>query len=88
MGDLHRQAVVEYTPVVDGLIRSGSRDVRRIEQALDGLLSFADYDPALQLYRRLCRHYWDIDPVAAAEYVQIYRKMWDSEDETEPETQP
>ncbi|MCY2994651.1 MAG: hypothetical protein NTY19_43340 [Planctomycetota bacterium] len=88
MGDLHRRAVVEYTPVVEEIIRSNSRDVRRIEQALDGLLSFADDDPALQLYRRLCRHYWDIDPVATAEYVQAYRKMWDSDDETEPETQP
>lgn len=88
MGDIHRRAVIEYTPIVDGIICSGSRDVRRIEQILDGLLSFADYDPALGLYRRLCRHYWDIDPVATAEYVLAYRKMWASENEPESEAVP
>jgi hypothetical protein len=76
---LNHRAEVEYTPLVQDIIRSRSRDVRLIEQTLDGLLDFCGYDPVLQLYRRLCRHYWDIDPVATASYVGFYREMWDSE---------
>jgi hypothetical protein len=31
-----------------------------------------------QLYRRLCRHYFAIDPAATAFYIHTYREMWDS----------
>jgi hypothetical protein len=77
---LQEQARSAYQPIVDDIIRSGCRDVHKIEHALDGLLSFAGSDTCLPLFRRLCRYYWDIDPVAAAEYVLAYREMWDSEE--------
>ncbi|MDO9224910.1 MAG: hypothetical protein Q8M09_16215 [Pseudomonadota bacterium] len=80
---LQTTAVAEYTPVVETLIATGSRDVRQIERTLDGLLDFCGHAPALQLYRSLCRHYFDIDPVATASYVNAYREMWDS-DEVKP----
>ena len=86
--DLNQQAVTEYAPEVEAIIRTHSRDVRHIEHTLDGLLDFCGYDPALQLYRKLCRHYFDIDPVATADYVKTYREMWDSEPETSTEPQP
>jgi len=47
------------------------------------LLDFCGHAPTLQLYRRLCRHYFDIDPVATVSYINAYREMWDSE-EVEP----
>jgi hypothetical protein len=76
---LNKQAVKEYSPLVDAIIRSRSRDVNQIEHTLDSLLSFCGYDPALQLYRRLCRHYYYIDPAATAAHVYAYREMWDEE---------
>jgi hypothetical protein len=75
--DLHQEAVRQYTPVVEAILRSGSRDVGRIEHTLDGLLDFCGHAPALLLYRRLCRHYFEIDPVAAAGYVDAYRDFYD-----------
>jgi len=81
--DLQIIAVKQYTPVVEAIIASRNRDVHHIEHTLDGLLDFCCYDPALQLYRRLCRHYFSIDPVATASYVNIYREMWDSEEKDE-----
>ena len=81
---LHTFAVAQYTPEVEAIIASRSRDVRQIEQTLDGLLDFCGHDPALQLYRRLCRHYFAIDPAATMGYIDAYREMWDS-DETEGE---
>lgn len=81
VADLARRAAAEYAPIVDGLVRTRSTDIRRIEHTLDGLLDFC-FDPAmLILYRKLCRHYYLIDPAAAAEYVHAYREMWDSDSE-------
>lgn len=54
---LNQQAVREYGLIVEGILCSRSQDKRHIEHALDGLLDFCGYEPALQLYRRLCRHY-------------------------------
>ena len=62
--------MAEYAPIVDSIVRARSRDIRHIEHTLDGLLDFC-FDPeALLLYKKLCRHYYDIDPAATAEYVQ------------------
>lgn len=77
--------VAQYTPVVETILRTRSRDVRHIEHTLDYLLDFACHPAGLQLYRRLCRHYWDIDPAATAAYINAYREMWDHEEE---ESQP
>ncbi len=84
---LHRLAVEQSTPIVEGILRSRSRDVRHIEQTLDRLLDHCCYEPALLLYRRLCRHYWEIDPVATVSYVNAYRELWDSPDEVQPTSQ-
>ena len=73
--------VAQYTPVVENILATRSRDVRHIQHTLDHLLDFACHPAGLELYRRLCRHYWDIDPAATADYVNYYREMWDSEDE-------
>jgi hypothetical protein len=76
---LARQAVAEYTPIVESILSERSQDVARIERTLDGLLDIC-FDPeALLLYKKLCRHYFDIDPAATAWYVQSYRETWDSD---------
>ena len=80
MRDLQRQATQQYLPVVDDILRTRSRDTQRIEDTLDGLLDFCGDEPALQLYKKLCRHYWDIDPAATADYVNAYREYWDSDE--------
>ena len=77
---LQLQAAQQYQPVVDALVRTGSRDVQQIEHTLDGMLDFCGHAPVLEMYRRLCRHYWDIDPEATAYYVRAYRERWDSEE--------
>jgi hypothetical protein len=77
--ELNERAALEYAPLVEEILRPDSHDARRIEQTLDGLLDFCGHGPVLTLYRRLCRHYWFIDPVATTRYAQFYRDMWDSE---------
>lgn len=84
MQQLQQQAALQYQPVVDDLLRTGSRDVEKIERTLDGLLDFCGHAPVLAMYRRLCRHYWDVDPAATADYIKAYREQWDSDDDGGP----
>jgi hypothetical protein len=74
---LSQQAYSEYSPLVDDIIQNAPRDVRQIEHLLDGILGFCYDDKMLVLYKRLCRHYYSIDPIATREYVYLYREMWD-----------
>jgi hypothetical protein len=76
--------VAPYTPVVEQITTTRSRDARHIQHTLDYLLDFACHPAELALFKKLCRHYFTPDPVATADYVNFYRKMWDSD---EPEVQ-
>ena len=80
MQGLQRQAAQQYKPVVDDILHSSCRDAKLIEHTLDRLLDFCGHEPVLQLYKRLCRHYWDIDPAATADYIKAYREQWLSEE--------
>ena len=78
MQELQLQAAQQYKPVVDALVRTHSRDVKQIEHTLDGMLDFCGNESVLQMYKQLCRHYWNINPAATAEYVNAYREHWDN----------
>ena len=78
--DLQQQAAQQYKPVIDDSVQSGCRDAKQIEHTLDCLLDFCGHEPVLQLYKRLFRHYWDIDPAATADYIKAYREHWLSEE--------
>ena len=82
---LFRQAVPLANAEVDAIIQSGERDTHRIEHQLDHMLGFCCDPDMLLAFKRLCRYYFTIDPVATAEYVNAYQEMWDSPDEVENE---
>jgi hypothetical protein len=85
---LNQQAVTEYAPIVEDILRSRSRDTQHIEHTLDGLLDFCGYEPALVLFKKLCRHYWEIDPVATARQINAYREFWDSDESEDGKPAP
>ena len=76
IGELHERAVAEYSLVVEDILRTESRDPRRIERTLDGLLDFCGHAAILQLFRRLCRYYSGIDLAGAVGYVKAYRELY------------
>ena len=84
MRELQQQAAQQWKPVVDDILLTRSCDIRHIEHTLDRLLDFCGHEPVLRMYKKLCRHYWDIDPAATAYYINAYREYWDSD---EPEGQ-
>lgn len=81
MQDLAHQAHTGYAAEVEALIAARSRDTQQIEHLLDGILDFGFDDTMTQLFKRLCRYYYTLDPAATASYVHSYREMWDSEGE-------
>lgn len=74
-----RQTLAFYKPEVDLIVRMKIKDKARIEQALDQMLDVAFDENVLKLFKKLCRHYYFIDPRGAAFYVQSYREMYDEE---------
>ncbi|MBI4766839.1 MAG: hypothetical protein HY787_19955 [Deltaproteobacteria bacterium] len=78
---LTHQAVLEYAPEVEAILRDQCRDSRRIEHLLDGILDFCFDSEMLYLYKKLCRYYFEIDPSATVSYVNAYREMWDEKEE-------
>jgi hypothetical protein len=82
---LFHQAIQAANVEVDNIIQSGERDTHRIEHQLDHMLGFCCDPDMLVAFKRLCRYYYSIDPVATAGYVRAYREMWDTPDEAENE---
>ena len=78
---LFRQAVPLANAEVDDIIQSGERDAHRIEHQLDHMLGLCCDPDMLVVFKRLCRYYDGIDPVATAGYVHAVREMWDRPDE-------
>lgn len=80
---LSQRAANDYAPIVENIIRTRSQDVAAIERTLDDLLGFCGDESALRQYRKLCRYYWDLNPVNTASYINAYREMWDSYEEAD-----
>jgi hypothetical protein len=78
MNQLAKQALWQYGAVVDSII-STHNDQNQIEHTLDGMLDFCFDAEMLVLYKKLCRYYYNINPEATVDYVNIYREMWDNE---------
>ena len=81
MRDLEQRAALQYRPVVDDILRTGSKDAHHIERTLDGMLDFCGRAPVVLMYRQLCRHYWQFDEAATAFYINAYRERWDGEEQ-------
>jgi hypothetical protein len=78
---LNKQAFILYQPEVDALINAKIKDDKTIQRLLERILDFAHDAQILLLFKKMCRYYWTINPAATAEYVNLYREMWDSKNE-------
>src|ERR1035438_1824602 len=81
LNELQVVAVKQYASVVENIIASRCRDIRHIQHTLDHLLDFACHPDGLQLFKKLCRYYYQIDPIVTESYVNAYREFWDSEEQ-------
>jgi len=74
--NMARQALSEYSVFVENIIVSNTTDQNRIEHTLDGILDFCFDADMLLLFKKLCRYYFTINPLATALYINIYREIW------------
>jgi len=72
-----KQTLLIWKPKAEHIIINKRQDVDEIEHTLDALCEVAFDDEILSLFKKLCRYYYNIDPVATVEYIQLYREMWD-----------
>lgn len=74
------EALAAYMPLVEDLLRNNSQNKEVAFRLLDGLFDFCFDDRVLQLYRKVCRHLYFLDPEAAVEYVNMYREYYEEEE--------
>lgn len=75
---LFRQAIDIAKAEVDDILQTDDRNANRIEPLLDMMLGYCRDHDMLFEYKRLCRHYYTINPQATADYVHAYRDLWDT----------
>jgi len=70
---------LEYAGEVEAIIGTASKDRQRIERTLDILLDFS-FKNVFEIFRKLCKYYYNIDLDSTYSYIQGYREMWDNEE--------
>lgn len=63
----------------ENVIKNNIKDSKVIENILDNLLDICEDEEALLLFRKVCRYYYTINPMATADYINFYRKMYEIE---------
>ena len=81
LSELFTRAVHAADVEVDNIIECCERDTNCIDHQLDHMLGFCCDPDMLLVFKRLCRYYYGMDPLATAGYVQAYREMWGGADE-------
>lgn len=76
LNTLLQRSASECDVLVNDLIKSGSRDIAKIERLLDQTLDACAHKSALPPYKRLCRYYATIDLTGAEFYANAFREMW------------
>ena len=79
--NLAREAERQYLAEVEDILKAQSRDSRRIERCLDGMLDSCFDNGMLVLFIKLCRYYFAIDPDATASYIHPYIEVWEGQTE-------
>lgn len=78
MKHIHDMAVVAYAPLVNDLCNRKATQ-NEVEWMLDRLLMYSCDDRMLQLYKQVCRTFWQTYPNSIAFYVMEYRIEYDPE---------
>ena len=80
--ELNEIALAGIKPRLDNVIRNRITDSKIIERLFDELLNCAGMsEEGLMLFKRLCRYYFRIEQTVTAEYIYIYRDLYDSDDD-------
>jgi hypothetical protein len=77
-----KQELLFLSSEVDSIIEQRSKDQHRIESLLDRLLDCAGMDnDGLELFKKLCRYYFRLNPSAVSDYVRYYHEIYERQTE-------
>ena len=75
---LNDQAVAAYAPLVDDICSRKATE-KEVDWLLTWMLDFAGNERMLELYKRVCRAYWQTYPETIVFYIMEYRRWYDPE---------
>jgi hypothetical protein len=73
---LNNQAYMYYKPIAEELCK-GRASESEVENVLDWMVEFCCSDEMLNLFKRICRCYYERYPEMIAFEINGYREMWD-----------
>lgn len=78
LSELHEQAVVAYTPLVNDICsRKATKD--EVDHLLTWMFDFVENEKMLLLFKKVCRTYLYTYPHTIGFYIMEYRKEYDRE---------
>ena len=78
IADIHRRAVIAYTPLVEDICsREATND--EVDHLLTWMFDFVGNEDMLLLFKKVCRKYFYKYPETVAFYILEYRKEYDRE---------
>lgn len=80
--DLNKQRYIIIKDEIEDIIRHNISDNMKIERKLDEMLDillFYETNDSLLTFRKLCKHYFDINPQTTVDYINYYREQNDPE---------
>ena len=79
MKSLNRQAFSVYKPIVDEICSGRAVEEKELENVLDGLVSACLSDEMLNLFKRVCRKFYNRYPEIITDYVMFYKEMYEEQ---------
>ena len=80
---LYDTAYATYKNLVNLVLQDAITDVGKIEHIMDGLLDYCADERFVEMYKKICRHIYDEHPQLVNEHVEIFRELYDSEEQPE-----
>ena len=76
--NINKMAYTQYKPIADDLC-SRVAAINEVEHILDRMLDFCGCNEILVLFKKICKHYYEIYPEMIAYEIDSYREFWDNE---------
>lgn len=74
-------AYEQFEASTKAILEARITDIHSIKTVLDSLCDFCDEDRFLILYKKICRHIYFQYPDIVGEYANLYRAIWDTNDD-------
>lgn len=79
LGALNTWAVAAYAPMVEDICTRKNVSRKELENLLDWLVSSCISDDMIELFKRVCRHFYHQYPQLIADYVLFYKELYEED---------